>query len=567
MTLPTRIPLVMLPLITLMVGCTEPDPECQGVNENASICVNDNLGGVCEDGQLVDTFTCPDCTESRAERQCIDGQLGFYQVQVEATDPAPGATNVAIDVIPAIELDVPIYQPSDATEPAVTLTVDGQLVPGEAGFADVGLGSSSTVWGYVPAAPLDPNTEYRVELSDQMKVDPDTLAELGYADGGFATGSEWWVFTTADDATPTVPTLVDTEPEFNSTMASPFQAISATFSRDIASSSLNESTMYVEGPDGFVLSGALSVDGDTVIFTPDSQLNTSSTYDVTITTGLTDTEGNAIDSAVEWSFTTVGFLQVTGMTPSTGSTGVLIDTEVALTFNVPLDPNFVDNDTVQPRANRTVEEMDNRIIDVNVVVDGNTLRFSPTVGDWQEYETGYTVRLDRDLRGINGEPLNYGNDYIFTTIYFDPNRSYTVHTVASGRSTSMDLNSSDEAIFTSDVGGSVDSRWYFEGYQGNWLIKSEGTGDGEALAVRVDGSPQQMVSVPSSNIDQRQQWFIDREGGQPGFTQQRGESPGVVYLKTPWFGNSFVLTAGSGGVSLDPPTRRTNQLFWFKRRL
>ncbi len=79
--------------------------------------------------------------------------------------------------------------------------------------------------------------------------------------------------------------------------------VRVTFSEPLATASVSQGSLMLEGSSGQV-SGSLLLDEQSVIFTPDSPLGFVTPYTARVTTALTDTAGNALASERSWTFTT-----------------------------------------------------------------------------------------------------------------------------------------------------------------------------------------------------------------------------------------------------------------------
>ena len=108
-----------------------------------------------------------------------------------------------------------------------------------------------------------------------------------------------------EDTTP--PTVSSTSPASNATGVAVDSTISATFSEDMNSSTINTSTFTLSDSDGNNVSGTVSFGccDKTATFTPSSNLAYSTTYTATITTGTKDMGENPLTSDYLWTFTTV----------------------------------------------------------------------------------------------------------------------------------------------------------------------------------------------------------------------------------------------------------------------
>jgi|GEM_PF-6777618 len=80
-------------------------------------------------------------------------------------------------------------------------------------------------------------------------------------------------------------------------------AVTATFSEAMDATTINSSTFTLAGTGG--VTGTVSYSGKTATFTPSGDLEPGKKYTATITTGVTDTDGIAMEANFTWSFTTI----------------------------------------------------------------------------------------------------------------------------------------------------------------------------------------------------------------------------------------------------------------------
>lgn len=109
-----------------------------------------------------------------------------------------------------------------------------------------------------------------------------------------------------DDISPTVFTSSPTAGQ-NYIPAS--TTIGVTFSEAIDCTTVTTASFSISGG----VTGAVSCDGASALFTPSSALSYSTTYTVNLTTAITDVAGNALSGTRSWTFTTVA-------APATGNT-------------------------------------------------------------------------------------------------------------------------------------------------------------------------------------------------------------------------------------------------------
>ncbi|MET0637999.1 MAG: ice-binding family protein [Chitinophagaceae bacterium] len=114
-------------------------------------------------------------------------------------------------------------------------------------------------------------------------------------------------------------------------------AISVTFNEPVNPLSITDSVFIVRNGVN-VISGTLSYNDSTSVFTPDEDLLPETTYSVTISAGVTDAANNAMINDYVFSFTT-GVLPdiinpfVISTFPAPGATGVAVDAIITATFS------------------------------------------------------------------------------------------------------------------------------------------------------------------------------------------------------------------------------------------
>lgn len=99
------------------------------------------------------------------------------------------------------------------------------------------------------------------------------------------------------------PTIISTSPGNNATGLAVNSNVKVTFSETMDSSSINSSTFTVR-KGGSNINGSISYGGTFATFLPISSLSTFRGYTATITTGVKDSNGNALASGYSWGFIT-----------------------------------------------------------------------------------------------------------------------------------------------------------------------------------------------------------------------------------------------------------------------
>ena len=551
-------------LAVFLPGCGEsPDPECEGVEDRTNVCAGDTVV-FCEDGFITEDGPCLDCSGNDDDGfECADDNPAFLELTVAGYQPADASIDVALDIVPAIQMDLP-FTAADVSGGGVQLQLDGVPVAGNVVYGEGPDELVSVIWGFQPTNELEPGRRYIAILKAGAVVPEELANEAGAASAGTTQDYEWSFTTVADDGF----RFTSSVPSNGATNVSQDIILSATFNNDVAPDSVVNTSVTLVDSGGNDIGGNLSVDGSTVTFDPYSWLDAKTNYTLTLNTDVVDVDGMGAETNTVVTFRTVGSLDWDTVSPADGNTNVSIDTPLVMTFNVDIDPASVTNDSIQPRASRTMMDVSNYTVPGVVTVDGNQLTFTPT-NEWQEYETAFEIRLDNDLRGINGERLSFPDRPEFTTPFFSPTNNYTVHTIGSGRTQSMDLTLDQyrRAHFSSEIGTQPSSRWAFTAYGAYWRIWNIQDGSLPILAGKLNGNPA-ITEGQAGNPYQNQLWTMDNYGGHPNFTQGRGESPSLYYVKTQQWGDTLTLTTawdsglGMTKAYMSAPTGSIHQLFW-----
>ncbi|MBN2078595.1 MAG: Ig-like domain-containing protein [Spirochaetes bacterium] len=212
------------------------------------------------------------------------------------------ATTLPIDSNIVIIFSIPVTEASVLTNVDVTI---GGLPVAHSILTNDPLTTIATIEF---AAPLPPLTAVTVTLTGGI-VDVDNSVPLNNP-GNF-------VFTTGTEPDTTPPTFVGgtnnpTNPplvELTDTArlaAAPPQAIRIDFSEDIDPNTLNGTTFYLDdGTDVIAATIAYNAGTDRATLTPAVNLTESTTYTVTVTTGVRDLSGNPLAAGTSWTFDTV----------------------------------------------------------------------------------------------------------------------------------------------------------------------------------------------------------------------------------------------------------------------
>jgi hypothetical protein len=216
-----------------------------------------------------------------------DGGVDFDRNRptVTATTPAPGATGVARNAIVSATLSEAVASSSVTTTTFTVTPTGGAAIAGTVST----LGATAT---FTPTAPLAFGTTYTARL---------TTGVTDLAGNGL-TQAHTWTFTTVVNPAPTV---VETTPAAGASNVARNTTITVTFSEPVAASSVTATTFQVSPVQGASIAGTIAVNDAVVTFTPAEPLLFDTTYNVVLTTGITDVDGAPLASAHTWLFRTL----------------------------------------------------------------------------------------------------------------------------------------------------------------------------------------------------------------------------------------------------------------------
>lgn len=221
---------------------------------------------------------------------------------VSSTSPADTATGVAANS--AISVTFSEGMMASTITPS-TFTLSGG-VTGTVSYDPV-----NKIATFTPSSNLAYSTTYTATVT------------IGVKDSaGNPMGSNYtWNFTTGEAPDTTPPTVSSATPADTGTGVAINSAISVTFSEEMMASTITSFTFTLSGSGG--ITGTVTYDSVNKVatFTPSSNLAYSTTYTVTITTGVTDMAGNPMASNSTWTFTTEAAPSGTNTTTAGGGGG------------------------------------------------------------------------------------------------------------------------------------------------------------------------------------------------------------------------------------------------------
>jgi hypothetical protein len=227
-----------------------------------------------------------------------------------------------------------------ATIDAATFTVSGPggvAVTGAVTYIPAG-----AIATFTPAASLAPSTLYTATITTGAMDLEGTALAANYV----------WTFTTAASSTAAPPTVIATIPVDMAPDVPLNQVVSATFSKAMNPATINSTTFTLAGPGATTVPGLLAYAavGDTLTFTPTSNLAPNTLFTATITTGAQDLAGVALANNYVWTFTTGAAVavvppEIVSTNPANGAAGVPLNQAVSATFSEAMNPLTISSAT------------------------------------------------------------------------------------------------------------------------------------------------------------------------------------------------------------------------------
>jgi hypothetical protein len=145
-------------------------------------------------------------------------------------------------------------------------------------------------------------------------------------------------------------TVSSTSPTNGATGVPIDQPLTATFGEALNCTTVTTSTFTVTGPGGTPVTGTILCAGTSATFTPTSLLASNTAYTATLTTGITDSEGDPLASNFVWRFTTGASSGATAPTvtftsPANNASGVPINRKITATFSQAMVPSTITTST------------------------------------------------------------------------------------------------------------------------------------------------------------------------------------------------------------------------------
>jgi hypothetical protein len=198
----------------------------------------------------------------------------------------------------------------------------------------VGYALSGSVATFTPSAVLPPSTTCAASISTAVRDD----------EGNAMQALHTWSFTTGVAPDIAAPTVSSTSPAANETGVALNASVAASFSEAMNPLTITTATFTLACPGGVPVAGAVGYasTGSVVTFTPSGLLPPTTICSATISTGVRDEAGNAMQAQHTWSFTTGATPDITAptvsaTTPAANDTNVAINSLVTATFSEAMD--------------------------------------------------------------------------------------------------------------------------------------------------------------------------------------------------------------------------------------
>jgi methionine-rich copper-binding protein CopC len=251
--------------------------------------------------------------------------------------------------------------------------------------------------------------------------------------------------TTADLTGPRIVAISPTQGQTNVSTAA---TVTATFNEAIDPNTINTTTFSLKITGGANIPGTVTYNATTFVaeFKPTSALPSGANITATVTAGVKDIAGNALQLTVGspgiWSFTTRDDQPptVTAVSPPNGAVVVAANTAVNITFSEPMDQATITG------ANITLRVTGGAAVAGVVTYNGTTRVATFTPSAALSVPVNYTVTVSTGVKDVAGNPLAATFTSTFTTADLTP-PTLTSFTPANA-ATNIPVNTTVTATFS-----------------------------------------------------------------------------------------------------------------------
>jgi hypothetical protein len=302
---------------------------------------------------------------------------------VISTDPADGATSVALNKVIAITFNEEM-NPATITQASVT-------VSGAAPVSGTLTYSGNSAY-FTPSAPLTTNTTYTGRVTTAVKD----------LNGNALQADHVWTFSTGTTLSPVV---IATDPLNDATGEPVNKTVTATFNMPMDPLTINATTFTLMQGTTPVAGAVAYGNGNTAYFIPAASLLLNTVYTATITTGAKNTQGTPMAANYTWTFTTGSLTAPTVIStdPVNNATGVVLNKTITAAFSELMNPLTINATTFTVMQGTTV-------VAGVVTYSGTTASFDPAINLLPG--AVYTATITTGARNLAGTPL--ANKYVWT---------------------------------------------------------------------------------------------------------------------------------------------------------
>ncbi|WP_415396561.1 ice-binding family protein [Sulfurimonas sp. CS5] len=258
------------------------------------------------------------------------------------------------------------------------------------------------------------------------------------------------------------PVIVSTTPSIGDTNVTINTSVAAFFDKELDATTVNTTTFTLKSGATSV-AGAVSYANNAMVFNPTVDLNISTEYNATITTGVKDLSGNAMVSEYVWNFTTGTVTDATAPTvtstdPLDVATGVPYNRSVSAIFSETLDPTTVTTTTFTLKNGTTA-------VAGVVSYESNTMIFNPTADLAQSTE--YNATITTGVKDLAGIALAVNKVWSFTTGTTAVTSLAPVNLGTAGGFVILDktgISTTGTTAITGDIGVSPAAQSYITGF-------------------------------------------------------------------------------------------------------
>ncbi len=312
--------------------------------------------------------------------------------------PEDGAEGVTVDSPIFVMFNRPVVPLLSLSDPRQADLPDPLVI--EPSVPGTGEWVNTSVYVFTPDGPLMGGTVYTATVAGGLT---DTT-------GGLLAEDVRWQFSTVR------PQVVRVSPSSNDDLVPIDTTIRITFNMPVSLSSVED--RFVLRKSGILgdlfpsrVPGSLSLDGNTVVFTPETPLAFKQTYVLSLDAGVTAAVGGlGMEEAITSRFETVPLPKILRTSPSNGDPDVYPYTSFVITFNAPIDPDTVlENVAISPEPKPEEIYGYFRTWDNAYVIQFGS-------GPSQEYE----IRIGPDISDPYGNRTNQTMAIRFRTRALDP---------------------------------------------------------------------------------------------------------------------------------------------------